>query len=132
MRTMKQTLNSDKMAGKKRFIVLAVLLLLMAAGSLIYITVDGDTYTDRLLYTGTEKPDPESLVVTVDNTEVVVSERVYLGTDGDICVDFRSVRRAAPRPRSITTGWTTAQPRALPPISGCMSTASAQSCKRTI
>ena len=95
MRTMKQTLNSDKMAGKKRFIVLAVLLLLMAAGSLIYITVDGDTYTDRLLYTGTEKPDPESLVVTVDNTEVVVSERVYLGTDGDICVDFRSVREGS-------------------------------------
>ena len=91
MSPMKQTLNSGRFAGKKRFIVLAVLLLLMAAGSLIYITVDGGTYTERLWYTGNQKPDPKSLYVTVDNAEVVVSERIYLGADGDICVDFRSV-----------------------------------------
>lgn len=95
MSAMKQPLNSGRFAGKKRFIVLAVLLLLMAAGSLIYITVDGGTYTDRLLYTGMNNPVPESLRVTVDNENVVSADRIYLGTDGDICVDFRSVGKGS-------------------------------------
>ena len=92
---MKQNMNSGRFAGKKRFVVLAVLLLLMAAGCLIYITVDGNTYTDRLFYTGVDDPAPESLHVKVDNENVVVADRIYLGTDGDICVDFRSVGKGS-------------------------------------
>ena len=43
MRMMKRSPNSGRFAEKKRFFVLAALLLLMTAGSLLYITVFGGT-----------------------------------------------------------------------------------------
>ena len=95
MRMMKRSPNSGRFAGKKRFFVLAALLLLMTAGSLLYITVFGGTYTDHILYTAEQNPVPESLSVTVDNAEVVAAERVYIGSDGNICVDFRSLREGS-------------------------------------
>ncbi len=95
MRMMKRSPNSGRFAEKKRFFVLAALLLLMTAGSLLYITVFGGTYTDHILYTAEQNPVPESLSVTVDNAEVVAAERAYIGADGNICVDFRSLREGS-------------------------------------
>ena len=79
------------MKGKKRFIALAVALVLLAASSVIYILAEGGTYTERMYYYQNGYMKEEYLSASVDNEDVVRVDRLYLDDENIINVDFTAL-----------------------------------------
>ena len=78
------------MTFKKRFIALAVVLVLAFIGSVIYVATDGGTYTHCLQYYRNDFITDKDLSVVTDNKDIVKADRVYLNDDHLICVDMHS------------------------------------------
>ncbi len=79
------------MKGKKRFIALAVALVLLAASSVIYILAEGGTYTEHMLYARNEYVSEEHISASVDNEDVVRVDRIYFDDERIINVDFTAI-----------------------------------------
>ena len=79
------------MKGKKRFLALAAALILLAAGSVIYIFVEGGTYTERMVYYQNDFVPEENISASIDNDNVARIDRVYLDGEHIINVDCTAV-----------------------------------------
>ena len=75
---------------KKRFIILAAILLAMTIGSITYVAIDGSTYTERMMFVSNPYAKDSDLEVNVHETFVVTAERAYFDGDGHPCIEFRT------------------------------------------
>lgn len=82
----------QKLQQKKRFIALAAVMILMAAGILLYIAIEGGTYTERMVFYHNSFITAEELSATVDREDIVEVEKVYLDSESIICIDMKAVK----------------------------------------
>lgn len=76
---------------KKRFPILIAVLVLMIAGALTYVAMEGNTYTECLFWHQNDYLTEDQIKVTVADESVVKAERVYFDKDHHICIDLTSV-----------------------------------------
>ena len=78
------------MSFKKRFIALFLVLALMAAGTVIYINISGDTFTD-VIVNNTFEYDERNIHTELDKEGVLEIENAYLSEDGHPCLELHSL-----------------------------------------
>ncbi len=76
---------------KKRMLALVAALVLMISGALIYVAVEGNTYTECLFWHLNEYITEKDVSVTVADESIVKPERVYFDNEHHICIDLTSV-----------------------------------------
>ena len=79
------------MSFKKRFIALFLVLVLLAAGTAIYIAVSGSTFTDVSVNYSVGYDNQTNIRAELDEEGVLKVESAYLTEDGHPCLELRSL-----------------------------------------
>ena len=74
-----------------RFFILFAVLAAMAVGTAVYVSLEGNTYTEHLTFFVNNYLKEEDLSIKVADESVVVAERVFLDENHTISADFKSV-----------------------------------------
>ena len=79
------------MSFKKRFIALFLVLALMAAGTVLYISVSGGAFTDMIVNITVGYDEKTNIRTELDKEGVLEVENAYLTGDGHPCLELRAL-----------------------------------------